>query len=1521
MSKMFWLRYFLLLAVATAGFDAVANAATVLFTADGEGHVNACQTCPSGHGLGGLARRATLVTQARRAGPVLLLDGGNALFGDESLTSQGKVIVAAYNALGYDAINLSSHDFLFGKDQTLALLKDAKFDVVSANVVDGSTGKPLVKPYVIRQVGNEKIAILGVTERPAAIDVLPSLRSQFAGIRIDDPSAAIARWLPEARKEAPAAVLMYYGSAAGLRPIVAKFPHEFAAFLVGGVAADELPPAAGVALVAAEKHGKSVARVALGGGAKAEQLPVSPSLAADPQMDALTARYERHVDFGSLPPAPPAASPLPARLAPDQTYPINASAANRGVRLTALSAQLAGEYATLRPADGRQFLVLSTEWENLIPLTLVKKQLLATEYKVPNLGDNLYLLVDGVRVSRLVAPDPTPPGCIAAKDFHVDQYGQKVRGNVLFEVPRQSTRSLELRLYDFAHGHAVIALQTPAQPLPQAKPFTAPQKNEVIEAAIYDFQSGPTYPGLPPRAGMRYVSFELRAQSLFSYTADATAFDPKAVKGAKLRVGTVTDWKESRKYMQAVADGVYAYAPLPQSELAEEPRFLPDVMTGGRVVFLVPEASRSLELRCDFPNAKLPDGTVRRAAGLTIPIEGRRPAPAEARPIATAKDGIFDVAVLGQQAVESFGGAKANDGQRFVVLDVRVKNLNKQQEFFQPKGQLKFATAAGEQVEYDDASYGGMHPPAEQMYIPAGEQRRFELAYRVGADETRPRVAYAAVTEGESKVLTLPALVTPVASAAEAPSAPAPAAAPPPAPEPTPAHSPAPAPMKPTAPEAIAAAPPPPPAPAADPAPPAPAADSGPAPRPHGPARGIEGVGLTAEQVNAAIDRGGKALWEYCKKQDAEDRVPFGQREQDVLCALALVHADAHKKIPECDAAIRAFLTRVDPPNVEGHHTYVEGLLCMLIEAYGDPEFEPKLRGAARWLVEAAGSDGTWTYSANVPEDLFKQAAPTGVLQVSGGMPPGARAEEWKRLTPWPKDSLGGDNSCTQYALLGLQSAAAAGIRMPSDLWSRALAEQRKRQGTKSGGWDYHDTGENGGYGSMTAAGICAVAIGSYQTGNKSFASDPAVVHGLGWMDKNFAVDRHPEGGGDGKEWLYYWLYSVERVGRMLDADFIGIHEWYPEGAAWLVHGQQPDGLWPGLYGQEKDDPRLPSSFALLFLTRATPPLKPIERHGPGMLKTAAVAPDNRFYVILDASGSMLDNMDGRMKFDIARDSVRSMIDALPPNSEVALRVYGHRKSALDPDCDEDTELKIPMGKLDKRAFNAALDTLRPRGKTPMALSIEDAIHDLGDVSADKPVTLLLLTDGGEDTRRPRGNPIKACAALAKVKNVRFHIIGFDINEPDWSQQLQEMAQVSGGRYWPAARGADLVRSVRDAVLGIPEQFTVLDANGHALKAAQFGESVPLNEGKYVLRTTYAGRPFEQSFYVSPGETTAVTFDASQVPASAPAPAPPPAPTAAAPEPTPPNLANWPKFCTHCGAPLKPGQKFCTKCGQPVVVK
>lgn len=73
----------------------------------------------------------------------------------------------------------------------------------------------------------------------------------------------------------------------------------------------------------------------------------------------------------------------------------------------------------------------------------------------------------------------------------------------------------------------------------------------------------------------------------------------------------------------------------------------------------------------------------------------------------------------------------------------------------------------------------------------------------------------------------------------------------------------------------------------------------------------------------------------------------------------------------------------------------------------------------------------------------------------------------------------------------------------------------------------------------------------------------------------------------------YYWLYAVERLGMLLRLRHIGFHEWYREGAQWLVGAQEADGGWVNPAGSlgAPEPPLAATCFALLFLRRATLPV------------------------------------------------------------------------------------------------------------------------------------------------------------------------------------------------------------------------------------------------------------------------------------------------------------------------------------------
>jgi Mg-chelatase subunit ChlD len=1214
-------------------------------------------------------------------------------------------------------------------------------------------------------------------------------------------------------------------------------------------------------------------------------------------------------------------------LAPDKPAALNAVAANRAARLTVYTVTSRSTYGALQAGAGRRLLVLNAEWENLIPLTLIYQKQVPTEYQVPNMADNLYLLVNGSRVARLRPDAGDLPGHLPVKDFKLPRIGSKLRGNVIFEVPAEGLRTAELRFYDYAHGHMKIPLVGAAGEVADAeKPLAPPLKNEVVEAAAYGVQKADAVGRRKAPQGMAFVTVELRARSTFTVDADADAFDPKARPGQKTKVGHVADWKESRKYLQLVADGEYAYMAEPETELDEEPRFLPDVMTGGKVVFLAPADATSLELRCDFPNAKASTGgAVFRPRGLTLALEGKRPAPANAQPVASVDDDVYRVQVVRQQQASEFAGQAAPAGEKFLVLDVTVMNRGgRDGQFFQTPQQLKYASETGQQLELSPVTYQGVHRPAELIWIPPSERRSFQAVFAVGAGERRPRLAFAGVSKAELLNLKpLDAVAAGPTGVPDKPAAPQPMANKPPAQARTPAEKPAEvaANVNPTKPAAPATPSTPAMKPTTPPLKTAAPADNVKALRvtakqPMRP-KGLAGVGLKPEQVNAAIDRGAEALWKLRQEQAKKQGNPFGSKlGYDQLVSLALVHAGYHKKNAGFDAELRKMLATTEPERLG---TYGAGCYIMLIEAYGDGFFLPKLRQMARCLLESQGTKGSWGYTAVAPPETLRDPNADRVLQVRGGLPlegEGALGTPMKRAGKYNPDS-DGDNSTSQYAMLGLWAGTKSKVPVEPEAWKRALAAYRERQ-AEDGGWAY-TTGR--GYGSMTCAGVCAVALARHHLGEANPADDEAVERGLAWLADHFTVTKHPEGS---DQHLFYYLYSLERVGRILDTEFIGPHEWYPLGARWLVDNQSGDGLWGGGNYEEQD---VATPFALLFLTRATTTLNPEQkRGGNGKLRTdVAVAPGHQIYIILDCSGSMLEEIDGKQKFQIAREAVTELINSLPDNAELALRAYGHRRNARQEGADEDSELLIPMGKLDRKVVAAKLAMLRARGKTPLALSLKDAAQDVGRYANDpnKPVTVVLLTDGGEDTRG-RQDPVAAAAAMGKQAGISLQVVGFDINRPDWTRQLQGIAASGRGQYLTASKADTLLRELKSAVFRVPDTFVVTTRTGQPVLSAPFGTEKALHEGEYRLTTVFGGKRYSEPFWINTDATTAVVFDASKVgidkagQAVAETDAGPAAPAPAedtAPAPVKPAGR---KFCTNCGAPLAPNAKFCTKCGQKV---
>nr|WP_299207610.1 VWA domain-containing protein [uncultured Brumimicrobium sp.] len=122
-----------------------------------------------------------------------------------------------------------------------------------------------------------------------------------------------------------------------------------------------------------------------------------------------------------------------------------------------------------------------------------------------------------------------------------------------------------------------------------------------------------------------------------------------------------------------------------------------------------------------------------------------------------------------------------------------------------------------------------------------------------------------------------------------------------------------------------------------------------------------------------------------------------------------------------------------------------------------------------------------------------------------------------------------------------------------------------------------------------------------------------------------------------------------------------------------------------------------------------------------------------RILFILDASNSMNKKWGAESRFITAKRILSNSVDSLRgvPNLEIGLRVYGHQSpiTATYQDC-EDTKLEVPFGENNHQLILNKIKTIRAKGTTPIARSLEQAAGDFPDREARN--IIILITDGVE---------------------------------------------------------------------------------------------------------------------------------------------------------------------------------------------
>jgi Domain of unknown function (DUF4159)/Prenyltransferase and squalene oxidase repeat len=335
---------------------------------------------------------------------------------------------------------------------------------------------------------------------------------------------------------------------------------------------------------------------------------------------------------------------------------------------------------------------------------------------------------------------------------------------------------------------------------------------------------------------------------------------------------------------------------------------------------------------------------------------------------------------------------------------------------------------------------------------------------------------------------------------------------------------------------------------------------------------------VTAEQVNTAIGSG-VAFLEKQQRPDGrwneDDSEPGGRT---ALCTLALLNCGRTAKDESVKRALAYLERQPDPSN-----TYNASLIVMAMAQADAKKYVLTIQRLALALAsrQMRGDDkdkGGWSYKG-----------------------------------------MGGssDNSNTQFAMLALHEAEKAGVKIPDQTWQLALNYwTQPRMQLPSGGFGYQP-GHTHATGSMTCAAIASLIIvrdrlhpadarvvdGKIECCGAQPANDP-IDSAMQWMGDHFSVSRNPNHQVGG--WWLYYLYALERVGRMsgqrhfvttrqagrgakLDAP--QPHDWYREGCEVLLEYQDKfSHAWIG-NGTAEGTPEIGTAFALLFLSKGRRPI------------------------------------------------------------------------------------------------------------------------------------------------------------------------------------------------------------------------------------------------------------------------------------------------------------------------------------------
>lgn len=214
-----------------------------------------------------------------------------------------------------------------------------------------------------------------------------------------------------------------------------------------------------------------------------------------------------------------------------------------------------------------------------------------------------------------------------------------------------------------------------------------------------------------------------------------------------------------------------------------------------------------------------------------------------------------------------------------------------------------------------------------------------------------------------------------------------------------------------------------------------------------------------------------------------------------------------------------------------------------------------------------------------------------------------------------------------------------------------------------------------------------------------------------------------------------------------------------------------------------------------------------------GVMPLSVMAQDMpNIAIVLDGSGSMWGQIDGRPKLEIARDVLAEVLADTPADTSLGLIAYGHNRKG---DC-KDIEVLVPAAPGTANAIRDAAAGMRFLGKTPLVQATRQAAENLR--YTEEKATVIVITDGLETC----GGDVCALAQELEQQGLDMtaHVVGFGLSREE-GDEIACLARDTGGSYFDATDASSLTQALTETIVqAAPLPFARLIADQTAQRGA-----------------------------------------------------------------------------------------------------